>query len=252
LLLFDVDLFVKILNSLCHVLSLLLHFHDHVLLHGDFFVGLALLPEIEGIPLGHLPSTYDHSLQVLVQHHALPLLDIFPLVEVLGHLSIDHAFDGVEASLTTRPYGLLRLHLNLFVERFDGGLTIAFKCLAHEDEFLLLLALSESIEASLEKGAIAIFLEAKDRHVGREHVLPVLIRLLPGFDIGAQPVQSLSPHFKQGEPHLVKCDPQHLLLCESSCEHVKTHLVVHGVAVGDPLLPSLSQLVGVCSPNHPF
>lgn len=142
LLLFDFDLLVKTFNSLCHVRSLLLHLHNHVVLHGDFLVGLPELPQIEGVSLRHLPPANNHTLDLCIQDHVLSLLDILPLVEILGHLSVDHAFDGIEATLAARPHSHLRLHLNLFVERFDSRLAITFQSLFHQDEFLLFFALA--------------------------------------------------------------------------------------------------------------
>ena len=55
---------------------------------------------------------------------------------------------------------------------------------------------------------IAIFLEAEYCHVSRQHILPVLVGLFPGLEVGAEPVVPLTSHLKQGEAHLVERDPQ--------------------------------------------
>lgn len=138
----------------------------------------------------------------------------------------------------------------MFVELLDSWITVPCQGLLHQGELLLFLALPECVEALLEDGAIAVFLEAEHLQVGGKHVLAVLVRLFPGLDVGAEPVQPLASHFKQAESHLVESNTLELVLGESAGEDVQPHLAVHSLAVADPLLPGLGQLVRVSAPDE--
>ena len=101
LLLLLLDLLRQVFDLRCKIAPLFLHFHDHGGLHLNLLTSLAPPPEVKGVSQARLPPPDDHVLQPLVDHDGCSRLDILPLVEVLGNVTIDHGLDGLEASVAT-------------------------------------------------------------------------------------------------------------------------------------------------------
>ena len=122
--------------------------------------------------------------------------------------------------------------------------------LSHEDELLLLFALSECVEAHLEQGAVAILFEPENGHICSQDEFLVLVGLLPGLDVGAKLVESLPSHLEQREAHLVERDTLELGLCEGARQDVKPHLAIHSLTEVDPFLERLRQFVRIRLPHE--
>ena len=204
-------------------------------MHRDVLVGLASLPEIPCVEKLLLPSSDDQVTQVLVYHDGVALLHAFPLVEVLGNLSVDHVLDGVDASLATRANGFLSLALNRLVQAFDGGCTVTFESLSHQDELLFFLTDTKSIKALLKKCPITVLFESKHCHASSHHVLLILNRLLPCLHKRPQSIQSLPTHVKQHKSHLIVDDALELSLGKGLRQDVKPDLVAKSLTVSVPL-----------------
>ena len=101
MLLLLLDLLRQVFDLRGKIASLLLHFHDHGGLHLNFLTSLASLPELKSVSQARLPPSDDHILHSLVDHDGRSRLDVLPLVEVLGNVTIDHGLDGLEASVAT-------------------------------------------------------------------------------------------------------------------------------------------------------
>ena len=90
-------------------------------MHGDFLMSFTLLPEIEGVSHGLLPSTDDHALDVVFEDDVVAHANFLPLEEVLTNLSVDTLLDGVETSVAARSYSFLSLDLDRLVQRLHSG-----------------------------------------------------------------------------------------------------------------------------------
>ena len=101
LLLLLLDLLRQVFDLRCKIAPLFLHFHDHGGLHLNLLTSLAPPPEVKGVSQARLPPPDDHVLQPLIDHDGCSRLDILPLVEVLGNVTIDHGLDRLEASVAT-------------------------------------------------------------------------------------------------------------------------------------------------------
>ena len=60
-------------------------------------MGFATFPKIESVSLNLLPSFDNHPFQVLIDHDSASSLNTFPLMEVLGHLLVNHISEDVAA-----------------------------------------------------------------------------------------------------------------------------------------------------------
>ena len=129
-------------------------------------------------------------------------------------------------------------------------MVLALYCFSHHHQLVLLFANSEGIEAHLDHRLVALFLEAKDAHVGGKHEFTVLVRLLPGLDVSAKPIETLPSHVKQDEAHLIERDPLQLGLSELSRQYMQARLALQPKTIIVPLLPGTSEFVGVCLPHQ--